>query len=74
MRRFALPILLVLPALAGGCVDHLVTMPARAIGLSTDSRAENDRRIGRDIRHADERRRRAIDRQCRYDPRDCSSY
>ncbi|MBN8809491.1 MAG: hypothetical protein J0I47_14830 [Sphingomonas sp.] len=79
-----LPLVLILPLLAGGClgtVGTIVTAPVRVtskvVDWTTTSQSEADRNRGRKMRKQEEREtreRRKADAACRRHPADCDPY
>lgn len=85
MRRFLIAAAAALPLLTGGCIAKtafdVVTLPVKAAGKAVDwtttSQSESDRNYGKKARLAEEREgreRRAHDKACKADPRNCGPY
>ena len=85
MNRFLIAGVAALPLLTGGCIAKtafdIVTLPVKAtsqvVDWSTTSQAESDRNYGKRMRESEAREgreRKAHDKQCRRDPKDCGPY
>ena len=84
MRRFLIAAAAALPLLTGGCINtalSVVTAPvkvaSKAVDWTTTSQSESDRNYGKKARKAEEREgaeRRAHDKACKANPRNCGPY
>lgn len=85
MRRVLIAAAAALPLVTGGCVAKtafdVVTLPVKAAGKAVDwtttSQSESDRNYGRRMRQAEEREgreRKAHDKACKKDRRNCEPY
>ena len=84
MRKTLIAAVAALPLMTGGCVStvtSIVTAPvkvaSKAVDWTTTSQSESDRNYGKRMRKAEEREgreRKAHDKACRKDPRDCGPY
>lgn len=84
MRKFVIAAAAALPLLTGGCIStvtSIVTAPvkvaSKAVDWTTTSQSEADRNYGKKARKSEEREgreRRAYDKQCKKDPRNCGPY
>jgi hypothetical protein len=83
-RNFLIAAAAAFPLLSGGCVStvtSIVTAPvkvaSKAVDWTTTSQSEADRNYGKRMRKAEEREgreRKAHDKACRKDPRNCGPY
>ena len=85
LNKFLIAAVAALPLLTGGCIAKtaldVVTLPVKAgsqvVDWSTTSQSESDRNYGKRMREAEVREgreRKAHDKRCRRDPKDCGPY
>jgi hypothetical protein len=84
MKKIMIAAAAALPLLSGGCVStvtSIVTAPvkvaSKAVDWTTTSQSEADRNYGKKARKAEEREgreRKALDKACKKDPRNCEPY
>jgi hypothetical protein len=85
MRKLLLPIVAMLPLLAGGCIAKtawdVATLPvkagAQAVDWTTTSQEEADRNYGKKMREKEAREgkeRRKAEKACKKNPDNCPAY